>query len=69
MQQNERQLPYSPRWSEASLRRVGVEIRDNSSGILGCTECGGTWVVNYPGRDRHRAPGWWRCPQGCNEPE
>lgn len=54
-------------FSENELAKVGVEIRDLSSGILGCTECGKGWAVNQPPRGHRHHPGYWKCPNGCNE--
>lgn len=54
-------------FSENELAKVGVEIRDLSSGILGGLECGKGWGVNQPPRGSYRSRGYWKYPNECNE--
>lgn len=56
------------RFTERELKRVGVEIRDASSTILGCVECGKGWAPML--QQGGKLPrGYWKCPNGCNSPE
>ena len=57
--------PY--RFTEGQLTKVGVEIVDPSSVLLKCMKCGQRWSPN-PLRGGRRPPGYWKCPNGCNDP-
>lgn len=54
------------RFSVRELAKVGVEIRDPSRVVLGCTRCGHGWspMLMTGGR---LPRGYWKCPEGCNE--
>ena len=62
-------MKHPHNFSETELRKVGVEIRDYSCGILGCLECGRGWAVNALGRGKRLPRGYWHCPNGCNVDE
>ncbi len=54
--------------TDSELRKVGVEWRDESAGILGCLTCGQGWTVML--RQGGNLPrNYWRCPNGCNSDE
>ena len=35
-------------WSDAELKKVGIEIRDERCGILLCKKCGSEWSAEPP---------------------
>jgi hypothetical protein len=53
-------------WSDAELKKVGIEIRDERRGVLLCKKCGSEWSAEPPPTAHPRFRGWWKCPQGCH---
>ena len=54
------------RFSEAALRKAGVEILDPEAVILWCAKCEKVWSPDLqPGGRLPRT--YWRCPNGCNK--
>ena len=51
--------------TESELRRVGVEIIDESSFLLRCVQCWKVWQPLIRGGGGVFR-GYWRCPEGCN---
>lgn len=51
------------------LRSARVELVDESRFWLRCEACGHIWSPNMPPLGRRLAPGYWKCPDGCNEPD
>lgn len=48
-------------------KQANVELLDASQGSYQCLECGQVWFTLF-GRGGRRPRGWWKCPNGCNEP-
>lgn len=56
-------------FSASELAKAGVDLVDEYRSMLQCMQCGHVWVVLCPGAGKRLANGWWKCPEGCNEPE
>jgi hypothetical protein len=52
--------------SAYQLKRVGVTLVDHARASLGCDRYGETWPPSIQSGRYGLAPGWWRCPNGCN---
>ena len=55
-------VPYHVR---RNLKRKNVELVDEGSFTLQCTNCNHTWTLEIEGRKR-MPKNYWRCPNGCN---
>jgi hypothetical protein len=53
-------------WSDAELKKVGIEIRDERRGVLLCKKCGSEWSAEPPPAAHPRFRGCWKCLQGCH---
>jgi hypothetical protein len=54
------------RCSASELARAGVALTYDRGLQLRCFSCGAAWSPNIPPRGAKLAPGYWRCPNGCN---
>jgi len=56
-------------FTASELNKVGVTLIDDPSGnCLECQKCG-VWYVNQPVGGTRFGRGYWKCPNGCNDPE
>lgn len=56
------------RFTEAEFEKVGVKLINPDSLCFECQSCGAKWhpMLKKGGKIPR---GYWRCPEGCNEPE
>lgn len=54
--------------AESELAKVGVKMAGHSHVRLKCEGCGQTWAQNILSGGR-MPRGYWKCPDGCNEPK
>ena len=54
-----------------NCRRHGVVCVNVSTGLHACRACLSSWWVNQrPSlKGGGHYPGWWKCPNGCNDPD
>ncbi len=55
----------SHRFTKAEMKRVGVEVVDESRILLRCMTCGQTWSPDLQAHGK-LPRGYWKCPNGCN---
>jgi hypothetical protein len=59
---------YPLRFSYKELGKFGVTIVDPTGVWLSCNDCGKHWSPDLR-TGGHLPRGYWKCPQGCNNPE
>ena len=59
------------RLTKGSLAKVGIDLDFALEGnaIIQCQRCGWGGELLQLGKYRRRPKGWWKCPNGCNEPK